>query len=182
LSQKNNIDFEVLLILRNTNREKWLSAIYDYYASALHGVVYRIVGDHTEAEEVLQNVFCKVWEKADQYDPDKGRLFTWLLQIARNSAIDHTRSKNFRKSQVTNTIDDHILQIQNDLREEINVNSIGIKEFTQILKRNQKEIIDLIYFQGYTQSEVAKELGIPLGTVKTRVRYAIKELRKAMTN
>lgn len=168
------------MVLRETNKEEWLSVIYDNYSHALFGVIYRLIGDKALSEEILQSVFIKIWEKSELFDPAKGRLFTWMLQIARNTAIDFTRSKRYSQQKQTKTLEDHIERIQSEHQQETNINLIGLREFTDTLEEKQKEVIDLIYFQGYTQSEVAKALDMPLGTVKTKVRYALNVLRKAM--
>lgn len=159
---------------------KALVYLYDHYGKALYGVIYRVLNNQEMAEEVLQSSFVKIWDKAGQYDAGKGRLFTWMLNIARNAAIDKTRSREFKQKIKTNTFDDHINSIAKSETVELSVDSIDLRKFTNQLDEKQKNIIDLIYFQGYSQSETAKKLDIPLGTVKSRVRSAILLLRKWM--
>jgi RNA polymerase sigma-70 factor (ECF subfamily) len=152
-----------------------LSQMYDMYSSALYGVVMRIVQSPELAQQVLQDTFLKVWKNSASYDSSKGRLFTWLLNIARNTAIDATRTAHFRYRQKTENIDTLVSRPGNDA---MNPDHLGVREAVGALDEKYKSLIDLIYFKGYTQEEVAEETGIPIGTVKTRLRYAMNELRK----
>lgn len=162
-----------LLRLRETSG---LSMLYDKYSGALFGTIVRVVHSQEIAEEVLQDTFTKVWRNFESYDTSKGRLFTWLINIARNSAIDATRHKDFNRQNqqlenVVNTID-------TQRSTAINPETIDMRQLTDKLSVEYKELIDLIYFKGYTQSEAAEALNIPLGTVKTRVRTAITRLKE----
>jgi RNA polymerase sigma factor (sigma-70 family) len=152
--------------------------LYDKYAAALYGVIYRIVPSPEVAEEILQETFIKVWQKINSFDNTKGRLYTWMLNIARNQAIDKTRSTDFKNTEQTQNTDFYVSATNAAGDEEINPEHIGLKEIVGTLRREQKELIDLIYFMGFTQAEAAAKLRMPLGTVKTRVRSAIIELRK----
>ena len=178
--QNQNIKEANLVTLLQNKERAALELLYDNYGKALYGVILRIVNNNELAEEVLQNTFQKIWEKADQYDDSKGRLFTWMLNIARNSAIDKTRSREVKQKNKTNTLENHISFIEQSGNLQISTDAIDLKKFTDKLDENQRAVIDLIYFQGYSQSEAAKELNMPLGTVKSRVRIAIKSLRKWM--
>lgn len=155
-----------------------LSILYDKYGQALFGVIYRIVKNQQIAEEVLQTSFFKIWSKGANYDPKKGRLFTWMLNIARNTAIDSTRSKAYKEGLKSDTLD--INKIDKGINNELKTDLIGLSDFTKHLNKEQKAVIDLIYFRGYSHTETAKELNMPLGTVKSKVRAAIKLLRKHM--
>jgi RNA polymerase sigma-70 factor (ECF subfamily) len=124
---------------------------------------------------VLQEVFVNVWRKISSYDETKGRLFTWMLNIARNAAIDKVRSKGYRDNQKTQTIaegESGMAMSSNPV-----VNDVGLKKVLTTLNEEYRKLIDLSYFQGFTHEEIAKMLGIPLGTVKTRIRTAISQLR-----
>ncbi|MDZ4845142.1 MAG: sigma-70 family RNA polymerase sigma factor [Chitinophagales bacterium] len=154
-----------------------ISNIYDYYSPVLFGVILKIVKSEQSAEDVLQDAFVKIWKSAEMYDASKGRLFTWLINIARNTAIDHIRSKDFKKELRTESN----LVYANEDTESFNTDHIGLKEIVEKLKPDNKEIIDLIYFQGYTHVEVAEKLSLPLGTVKSKVRISIRELREIIT-
>jgi RNA polymerase sigma-70 factor (ECF subfamily) len=149
--------------------------LYDAYGGALHGVVLRIVQSPELAQQVLQDTFLKVWRNAATYDSAKGRLFTWLVNIARNTAIDATRSAQFRQQRKTDSVD---ALVHSPGGHALNPDHIGIRELVGRLDEKYRLLIDLMYFQGYTQEEAAEETGIPLGTIKTRLRYAIGELRR----
>lgn len=157
-----------------------LSYLYDYYSAALYGVIFRILKNEKIAEEVLQDVFVKIWDKFDHYDPSKGKLFTWMLNIARNHAIDKTRSKEISKEQKTSGIDNFVNRIDKHEFIEERVDGIGVKEILKNLPEEQKFIVENLYFQGYSQSELAEAFNIPLGTVKTRLRLAMKQLRMTL--
>ncbi|MBZ0327275.1 MAG: sigma-70 family RNA polymerase sigma factor [Altibacter sp.] len=166
------------LILKMQNKnEIAFSRIYAMYSDATYGIIHSIVLDEAISQEVLQDVFIKVWNNSGSYDSKKGRFFTWLLNIARNAAIDKTRSKAYKNSKknlsTTNFVD--ILATSDSLNQK--VNAIGIQKFVAALKPACIKIIDLLFFKGYTQVEAAKTLDIPLGTLKTRNRNCIQELR-----
>jgi RNA polymerase sigma factor (sigma-70 family) len=172
---------EVDLIARLRRKDQSaLDYLYDHYSSALYGVVYRILKKEDTAEEVLQDIFLKVWEKIESYDPSKGKLFTWMINIARNQAIDKTRSKEESKSKKTDDIDLLVNKIDRQENTEMEVDAIGLKEVLLRLSEDQRFIVTQLYLKGYTQSEVAEEFDIPLGTVKTRLRLAMIELRSIL--
>jgi len=136
-----------------------------------------VVENEDVAEEVLQDVFMKIWDKIDTYDSSRGKLFTWMLNIARNQAIDKTRSKEISKGKKTDDIDNLVGRINKERYSEQKVDSIGLAEVLIKLPEEQRFVIEKLYLEGYTQSEVAEEFNIPLGTVKTRTRMAMIELR-----
>lgn len=153
-----------------------VSVLYDMYSPALFGVVLQIVKEEETAEDVLQEAFVKIWNSFQSYDDSKGRLFTWMINVCRNLAIDKIRSKQYRVSQKTKEIPASPRAIYGS--GSFKPEHIGIREITEKLNPEQKQIIDLMYFEGLTQSEIAEEFNIPLGTVKTRARSAIKTLGK----
>lgn len=153
-------------------------ALYDMYSSSLYGVIFRIVQHQEIAEDLLQDTFIRIWNSFSSYDAAKGRLFTWMVNVARNIAIDKTRSKEFRNSAKTEDIENNVLLIDKQVNTVINPETIGLKDLIGKLKPEHKIILDLVYFEGLTHVEVAKKLEIPLGTVKTRLRNAIITLRK----
>ncbi len=154
-----------------------LEYLYDHYSGALYSVAFTIIRREDIAEEVLQDVFLKVWDKFDQYDSGKGKLFTWLLNITRNQAIDKTRSKEISKELKTGGIEKLVNRVDRQRQVEQNTESIGVKEMLKNLPEEQQFVIEHLYFKGYTQSELAEEFNIPLGTVKTRTRMALQQLR-----
>ncbi len=152
--------------------------LYDNYSKSLYGVIFNLMKNIEESEDVLQEVFIKIWKNIDSYNESKGRLYTWMLNIARNTSIDKLRSKNYNNSQ-KNLSSDNFVHILEDNSKEINrIDAIGIKEFILKLKPKCIQIIDLLFFKGYTQQEASEELEIPLGTVKTNNRNCMNELRK----
>jgi RNA polymerase sigma-70 factor, ECF subfamily len=158
------------------------SQLYDRYAGALLGVLRRTIQDEAEAEDLLQEVFVKVWRNIESYDAGKGSLFTWLLNITRNTAIDYFRSKKYKQSQQSESITDRDYVLQKESPARTEVESIGLRNLVAKMEPKYREIIDLIYFWGYTQDEVSKLLDMPLGTVKTRARTGLQLLRTHFGN
>lgn len=169
---------EGLVVQLQQGDEKALSTLYDMYSGSLYGLVLKIVKDDGLAQDVLQDCFVNIWKKAASYTPSKGSFFTWMLNICRNKSIDE-----LRKVERTRTGKDELahsgISTSNGL--DTNIDTIGIKDILHKLPKEQQVIIDFIYFRGYTQQEVSDELDIPLGTVKTRARMALIELRESFT-
>jgi RNA polymerase sigma-70 factor (ECF subfamily) len=161
-----------------TKDKNGAEALYDMYSSSLYGVIFRIVQHEEIAEDLLQDTFLRIWNSFSSYDATKGRLFTWMVNVARNIAIDKTRSKEFRNSSKTEDLENNVLTLDKQINSEINPEVIGLKDLIEKLKPEHKIILDLVYFEGFTHVEVAEKLEIPLGTVKTRLRNAIITLRK----
>ncbi len=171
------------LVKKFQNKDvKAFEKLYAMYSDSMHGVIYNIVRDHNVAEEVMQDVFVKVWQKSESYSKQKGRFFTWILNIARNAAIDKTRSKSFKKVKQNLNADFFVDIIQTSESLDDKTNAIGIKAFVDKLDEKCKIVIDLLYFKGYTQSEASETLNIPIGTIKTRNRNCIKILRGLVLN
>ena len=155
--------------------QKAFGYLYDNYSGALYGIVNSIVTDREIANDVLQNVFINIWRKIESYDASKGRLFTWILNIARNAAIDEVRSKGFRASQKNQALDENV-----DIAGVViapAIMDVGLKKVLTKLKGELRVLVDMSYFQGFTHEEISKALNIPLGTVKTRIRAALIQLR-----
>ena len=165
--------------LKNKNRDA-VGILYDKYSSLLFGIIARIVKSDETAEDLLQEVFVKVWKNIDSYDSRKAKLVTWMGNIARNLAIDKIRSKDYKNSQQNHDIEDYVSIIE-DSPSGFNPDNIGVKEMLEKLTEEHRILIDMVYFQGYTQAETSEKLGIPLGTVKTRIRSAINNLRNIYT-
>lgn len=155
--------------------------LYDNYSAALLGVVSKIVRSQEAGEDVVHDAFVKIWKNIQKYDPKKGTLFTWMLNIARNTAIDKLR-KIKKEGKVEIQSIDYNVDIAKGHQTTISTNVIGMKDFVAKLAPEQKLMVEYIYFNGYTQQEVSDELGIPLGTVKTRIRSAVIELRKVFAS
>ena len=167
-----------LLILQFQNKDvKAYEKLYNLYCESISGVVNNIVKNENIAQEITQDVFIKAWNKADTYSEKKGRFFTWLLNIARNSAIDYTRSKKFKQSKQNLNSDFFVDILESSSSLDNSTNTIGLKEFVTKLSDKCKAVIELLYFKGFTQKEASEELNMPLGTIKTRNRSCIGELR-----
>ncbi|WP_296702563.1 RNA polymerase sigma factor [Algoriphagus sp.] len=152
--------------------------LYEKYSRALFAVISRIVHDSDIAEEVFHDSFVKIIKKIDFYDESKGRLYTWMANICRNSAIDKLRSKEISQSSKTNTIDDFVYGMESKSGTVEQTDTIGVRELMDQLNEDQRFIIEYIYFKGYTHSEISEEFEIPLGTVKSRVRASLQVLKK----
>jgi RNA polymerase sigma factor (sigma-70 family) len=180
LSKKRKISLsedELVLALRNHEKVA-IEALYDMYSSSLYGVISRVITDTATAEDVLQETFVKIWHSFSSYSTEKGRLFTWMVNIARNLAIDKLRSKDFKNQNKNQELENNVAFIDEQRNTTYKPELLGIKELVETLKPEQKSILELVYFKGYTHVEAADELGIPLGTIKTRLRIAIQQLRK----
>lgn len=165
---------ELVALLQQRN-EQGFAYLYDNYSGALFGIVNGIVTDKEIANDVLQNVFVNIWRKIDSYDASKGRLFTWMLNIARNASIDEIRSKGFRDSQKNQSLGDNVDLVGASVGP--TVDDVGLRKVLTKLKGELRVLIDMSYFQGFTHEEIARALDIPLGTVKTRIRSALIQLR-----
>lgn len=170
---------ELVVRLKNQDQAAF-SYLYDNYAGALNGVIHRMIEDTQLAEDILQEAFLKIWNNFKQYDNSKGRLFTWMVNITRNLTIDTLRSKGYKKQQKIFQDENSVSGVRDSAAGSDRFDTMGLRKQVANLKPDQKIIIDLAYFGGYTQEEISKEMGIPLGTVKTRMRSAIIELRKML--
>lgn len=157
--------------------DKAFGYLYDNYSAALLGIINSIVSEKESAHDVLQEVFVNIWKKIDSYDAAKGRLFTWMLNIARNAAIDKIRSKGYKDGLKNQPFPENV--DNNAARTVVapNIQDMGLRKILSLLKQEQRMLIDLSYFQGYTHEEISQTLNIPLGTVKTRIRSALTQLR-----
>lgn len=169
-----------LITLLKQGDETAYSYLYDHYGAALYGVILQMVKRQEVAEDILQEVFLKIYRSIDRYEDSKGRLYTWMIQIAKNTAIDTIRSKDFRKSQKIQMLENNVNDNTTENSNATYVDHLGLDKVLSSLNKDQRKVIDLAYFNGYTQKEIAQELEVPLGTVKTRVRNALIELRKLL--
>jgi len=165
---------ELVQLLKQRSQHVF-SYLYDNYSGALLTIIRNIVNDEELANDVLQEVFIKVWKQIESYDSSKGRLFTWMLNIARNASIDTIRSKGYQNSRQNRELTEDVYTAGGT--SETKTDEIGLRKLVHGLKEEYKVLVELSYFQGYTQDEIAKMLGIPLGTVKTRLRTALIQLR-----
>lgn len=164
-----------IVTLLQANDKKAITLLYDHYADALLGVIKKIISDHDTAQDVLQESFVKIWRYSKKYDPNKARLFTWLYRIAYNSAIDKVRAlKNITKKEV---------QIENSAVYKlesgaINEDVLDIKKHLNTLDEKYQIVLNALFFEGMTQQEASEELNIPLGTIKSRLKIGLRELKK----
>lgn len=169
------IEHELVVLLKEQSNDAF-NYLYDHYSGALFTIINQIVPDKDTSGDVLQEVFVNIWKKINTYDSAKGRLFTWMLNIARNAAIDKIRSKGYRDNQRNQPIIGSE-SVGMEMSSNPVVNDVGLKKVLTTLNEEYRRLIDLSYFQGFTHEEIAKMMEIPLGTVKTRIRSAISQLR-----
>lgn len=162
------------LVAGNT---KALEKLYKSYSAALLGIISKTIKQEDAAEDILQETFLKIWNSIGQYDSNRGRLFTWMARLAKNKAIDHLRSRGEINSLKNDDLADFTVEVNQLHQIQYNPEFIGLKQLLRALSPEQTKILDLIYFQGYTQVEVSEMLNIPVGTIKTRIRTAIKTMR-----
>jgi len=160
--------------------EQAFGFLYDHYSKALFNIILQIIPQQELAEDVLQEVFVKIWQNIKSYDETKGRLYTWMLNISRNQAIDRTRSKDFNNRSKTTELSDNVYF--NGQVAEARMDDVGLQKTLSNLPEENRKLLELAYYQGYTQDEISKMLNIPLGTVKTRLRATIIQLRKILSN
>lgn len=157
-----------------------LADLYDRYAPVALALAGRILGDRSEAEDVLQIVLTRVWQEAGRYDPSKGSVAAWLLSWVRNGSIDRLRRRDALRRATLHSVDlapaGHQEQVAADASEEKEKLARAVAE----LPPDQRQVIELAYFEGLSQTQIAQRLGEPLGTVKTRMRLGMKKLRQAL--
>jgi RNA polymerase sigma factor (sigma-70 family) len=169
---------ELVQLLKQRSQNAY-SYLYDNYSGALYAVIVNVVADNELANDVLQEVFIKIWKQIETYDESKGKLFTWMLNIARNASIDTLRSKSFNNNRQNKEL------TENDYSaagvEQTVVDKIGLRKIVHQLKEEYRVLIELSYFQGFTQDEISRMIDVPLGTVKTRMRTALIQLRQIIS-
>jgi RNA polymerase sigma-70 factor (ECF subfamily) len=189
-NEASNAEDLTLLAHVSQKDQQALEALYNKYQRLVYSLVLRIVRDEDEASELLQDVFVQVWQKADLFDQDRGNFNTWLLTLAHNKAINTLRSKAFKKRTLETRGDtDEILQwageaatdartplteqIADDTRQQVLAS-------LKMIPDAQREALTLAYYEGLSQSEIAEKLGVPLGTVKTRMRQGMLKLKELL--
>ena len=172
-------DEELIRKIKNGEKEG-ISLLYDRYARLLLGVVTRIIGDKETAEDILQEVFVKVWKNIGQYDSQKSKFYTWLINISRNTALDKTKTRYFQHSDKIQSFNPVVHTNKGEEKGEAVTPAelIDVQDHVAKLDKEYREVLDMVYFNGYTQNETAKKLNIPLGTVKTRIRKGLKAMRQ----
>ncbi|MDI4649891.1 RNA polymerase sigma factor [Cohnella hashimotonis] len=161
-----------------------LEALYDRYEKSVYAFAYRFAQDAMLAEEIVQELFMRIWNQPERYDASLGKLTTWIFAVTRNIAIDQLRKRQNRTT--SQTADAEQLARMPDTaggpEEEYDAKWTGeqLREALSALNPDQQQVLELIYYQGFTQHEVSERHGIPLGTVKSRVRLAMKQLKERL--
>ena len=178
------LDEQLITLIANAETEA-LEAFYTRHANAVFSLARYILKEPSIAEDVTQNIFLNLWLKAASYNPQRGTPKAWFMSMAHHRIIDEVRSIK-RKNQSTDQVDHEMLEIQpskepsTEEQTERNLDREMIMVALGVLPAEQRQVILMAYFEGYSQSEIASALGQPLGTVKTRVRLAIQKLRAAL--
>ncbi|GGC08590.1 hypothetical protein GCM10011325_39370 [Dyadobacter sediminis] len=167
---------EELVAALKRNERTAFEFLYDHYSGALFNIISKTLRDEEKAADVLQESFLKIWKNIASYNPEKGRLFTWIMNIARNGAIDAARMEG--RKPAMDDIENRIVLNEPDVHEDSLASSSEMKAIVNMLRPERKILIDMAYFQGYTHEEISEELRIPLGTVKSRIRTALQELKQ----
>lgn len=165
---------QLIALVRQRNRQAF-DFLYEHYAGALFCIILRIVKDNYITQDILQEVFVSIWFGIETYNADRGKLFTWMRNIARNKSIDHMRSavQNMRSRTIGN--ENHIFNHTTAKNQDI----IGLNKLLFQLQPEQQSLVSLVYYKGYTFQEASEILDIPPGTLKTRMRRIIKILKQA---
>jgi RNA polymerase sigma-70 factor (ECF subfamily) len=177
-----NLSEEELIAALLSGNHQSFEKLYNRFAQVLYGTLVNWVNDTHTAENLLQDAFVKAWTNRESYDPAKGRLFTWLYNITRNVCIDYYRSRQYKKGKAAILSDDISLVVNNTKLANLLPDTIGIRKLLGMLRNEEKQVVELMYFKGFTQKEIAKLMDMPLGTVKTRMSMAIKNLRSFFIN
>lgn len=185
VNQAGRNEDDLRLLLRVKKRDQGaFSELYDRYSPLVYSMVLRIVKATDEAEDLTQEIFLQIWNKAEMFAQDKGSVYTWVVTIARRKAIDRLRSKEMINKGQSLDVDDNFIALP-DTAYMANPLHATITGEQESLMRNglaqlsaeQRTILELSYYEGYTQEQISKKLNVPLGTVKTRMRTGLMKLR-----
>ena len=175
ITEETGVEDRIIRFLEDRDKDA-IRLIFDHYGPVMLNIIKRVVKEHALAQDVLQESLIKVWKNAGAFNAEKGSLFTWLTRICRNAAIDKTRTKDFKQTETSkNGVD--LVSISDTPVQDNELEQLYMRQLIDQLPDKQRNLIDLAYFQGYTQKEISENLEMPLGTVKTRIRLAIKHLR-----
>ncbi|MDQ3142207.1 MAG: RNA polymerase sigma factor [Bacteroidota bacterium] len=170
-------ELDLIARLKNKNAEAF-NELYELSSSLFFGVIFKMVKRQDLAEDILHDAYLKIWSHIGSYDEERASLFTWMNQIIHNTALDALRSKYNKGIQnIENSV-----YYENEPSSQANISHIGVKDIVQKLKPEWQAIIELVYFKGMTHEEASETLQIPLGTLKTRVRRALQELKHIFSN
>jgi RNA polymerase sigma-70 factor, ECF subfamily len=180
---------DIALLDRIARRDQGgLAELYDRHCRLLFSLILRILRDRGEAEDVLQEVFVRVWDRADTYNPTLGTPAAWLVRISRNRAIDRLRARTVRAGIHVPELDrpeqaaDPALDADPERFAASTEERRVIADAVATLPQEQRVLIECAFYEGYTQSELAERFDLPLGTVKTRIRTGMQSLRRALAS
>jgi RNA polymerase sigma-70 factor, ECF subfamily len=183
-SDSSTLSDEILLKAIASGQQTALSTLYDRYGRLAFSLALNILGDTSLAEEVTQDVFVQIWNKAASYQPEQGKVTTWLASVTRHRAIDILRRKNVRPEGHQVGWEDGIPDLADKGAIEETVELVQrqghIRQAVAHLPLEQQEALALAFFKGYTHQEIADATGEPLGTVKTRIRLAMQKLKQVL--
>ncbi|MBT8244164.1 MAG: sigma-70 family RNA polymerase sigma factor [Winogradskyella sp.] len=164
---------DILLIKQlQANDERALSLLYDKYSGALYSVIIKMTGDEGLSQDLLQESFITIWDKSHQYNPEKGRFYTWAYRIAKNKVLNY-----LRKTDILIQTDDLSVYENNDEPDTINRDFFELNGAITKLEAHHQKAIELVYFKGLTHREAHAEMDVPLGTFKSYIQQALKQLR-----
>lgn len=168
------IEKEIVSLLARGDK-KAIHLLYENYSDALYGVIKKIISDDDTAQDVLQESFVKIWRYSKKYDATKAKLFTWIYRIAYNTAIDKARSL---KTKIDNEVQIETSSVYRITSNELNQDVLDIKKHLDTLDEKYQIVLHALFFEGMTQQEASEELDIPLGTIKSRLKIGLRELKK----
>ncbi|GGH34828.1 RNA polymerase sigma-70 factor [Mangrovimonas yunxiaonensis] len=171
---RTSIEQEIIDLLGKSDKRA-ITLLYENYADALYGVAMKILKDDDLAQDALQESLIKVWKKPQSYNPKKAKLFTWLYRITYNTAIDKVRSRSNKQSK---EIQIEVSNVYKLTSKSINQDVIDIKTHLKTLDEKYQIVLKALFFEGMTQQEASDELDIPLGTIKSRLKIGLRELKK----
>ena len=174
-SPQKSYDDQELYRLMQAGDQQFVRLLYARYSGALYGVASRITRDDEAAKDVVQDAFVKIWRNRASYDPARSKVFTWIYQIVRNTALDKLRSA---KKHMTAEIQIDGSGVSPVTDQVINPDVIDLPAHLDQLEEKYREVLQELYFNGLTQQEASEKLDLPLGTIKTRLRIALRELRR----
>ena len=180
------IDDQALLAQVAEGDTRALDMLYERYARVVYGLALRILGEAELAEDVVQETFWRVWRRSRTFQPGRGQVASWIFGIARNLSVDELRRQRARPNQIYDTAETPVLRDKEDLRMDVAGGALEnerrrlINEALQQISNEQREAIELAYFGGLSQSEIAERLQSPIGTIKTRIRLGLRKLRDVL--